>query len=570
MDKEALEVQILNLLRVHAPVKARKLAVMLSKEFGQQIDRKDVNSILYRLKGSSKTTKNDKHDWSIKEAATKKAAKKKPTVPVTPDVPPAVPSITFTPEQQTIIDLDPSNHLLIRGQAGSGKTTVLAARAGRIISATSKGSLLFLTYNSALCAYVKKAFKQAGMKGDIEVHTFHEWTRNAIKSLGYEFKGWVTGKDRSDKLKEFLGEAKDEMGDHRLYDLEKSPHLLDWWGDEIAWLFGQYIQRLDEYSAVERTDRGTAVRLTREDRRYVWPVFEMYVEWLEESQKEDYDNPAGLLLRVLEESNQTFPDALRYDHVMVDEVQDFDKSWLLTVAKVPRISLSLAGDLLQRIYHRSFTWTSVGIQVQGGRSKRLGGSHRTTLEIMEVAKHLLDGDKLTSSEDATPIVMPNKHGDHVKMIVGDNPKHAYDSGYDFVAENFKLMRKTSVAVALPFSRQLYPAQQALAKRKVKASRAKGNTLGNFDGGVVVTTYHQLKGLEFDHVIIMGLHDDQYPGRLLEKVSEEDRDEEAHLMSRVLYMAMTRAKQSVTLVGSTPFCRFFDSVPKEIFDLVVGN
>jgi len=73
------------------------------------------------------------------------------------------------------------------------------------------------------------------------------------------------------------------------------------------------------------------------------------------TRQEDYDNPAGLLLRALEEQGGIFPDALRYDHLMIDEVQDFDKSGLLAAVKVPRVSLSLAGDLAQKIYRRNFT-----------------------------------------------------------------------------------------------------------------------------------------------------------------------------------------------------------------------
>ena len=64
---------------------------------------------------------------------------------------------------------------------------------------------------------------------------------------------------------------------------------------------------------------------------------------------------------------------------------------------------------------------------------------------------------------------------------------------------------------------------------------------------------------------MGLHDAQYPGRVLEKLPEEDRDDESNLMRRVLYVAMTRARQGVTLVGSEPFCRFFDAVPTELLE-----
>lgn len=66
---------------------------------------------------------------------------------------------------------------------------------------------------------------------------------------------------------------------------------------------------------------------------------------------------------------------------------------------------------------------------------------------------------------------------------------------------------------------------------------------------------------------MGLHDSQYPGRLIEKAPEEDQNEELEMAKRVLYVAMTRAKQSVTLVGSDPFCRLFEDVPEEYFEII---
>lgn len=558
MIQATLEVQILNLLSVHSPIKARQLATIFADEFGQHIDRSDVNSILYSLKADGKANINKSYQWSL--------AKNQQAAVATPPSAPAQPTIQFTAEQQAIIDLDPSNHLLIRGQAGSGKTVVLAARAGRILSAMNKGTLLFLTYNSALCAYVKKAFKDAGMKGDIDVKTFHEWTREAVKSLDVEFNGWVNGKTRLGRLQENIKEIQDEMGEHRLFDLKGTPQLSNWWGDEIAWLFGQHITRLSEYLEIERTNRGTAIRVTREDRRYIWPVYEAYAEWLEETGQEDYDNPAGLLLRVLMETGQDLPNELRYDHVMIDEVQDFDKSWMLAAAKIPRISLSLAGDLAQKIYRRSFTWKSVNLNILGGRSRLLSSSHRTTIQIMDVAEYLLVNNDITSSADYSAPVCPVKNGDKVRVVVGDNNRDAYEKGYQYISDQFKRIRTTSVIVALPFSRQLYPAQKALEKKGVKAKLAKGAGLGNFSGGIAVTTYHQLKGLEFDHVVIMGLHDSQYPGRLLDILPAEDQTEEANLMRRILYVAMTRAKQSVTLVGSEPFCRFFDDIPDELFEV----
>lgn len=560
-----LDTQLLKLIQLHAPIKARNLAVILADEFGKHVDRSDVNSALYRMKNESKVVIDDNYQWSLAGQTglsnTKRKAKEIPVI----EAAQAQAEIEFTPEQQAIIDLDPTQHLLIRGQAGSGKTTVLAARAGKILSAMGKGSLLFLTYNTALCAYVKKAFARAGMKHDIDVKTFHDWAKHSAKEIGADFNGWIDEKKRSEQIKRLIKEAEKEIGSHRLFNIEDEPYLLTWWGDEISWLFGQHIMRLDEYLKVGRSNRGTAVRVTQEDKRFVWFVYELYQEWLEETRQEDYDNPAGLLLRTLQEHGNELPDSLRYDHVMVDEVQDFDKSWLLAVVKIPRVSLSLAGDLAQKIYRRNFTWRSVGIQVLGGRSRRLAASHRTTLQIMDVAEYLLKDNDVSESEDYTVPVRPTKSGNKVNRLVANNPKEAYERGYDWIADNYKRLRTTTVAVVLPFTRQLYPAQKSLEKRGLTVKAAKGSSLGNFPGGVVITTFHQLKGLEFDHVVIMGLHDAQYPGRILDNIEEEDRNDEMQLMRRVMYVAMTRAKQSVTLIGSEPFCRFFNSVPQEMFE-----
>jgi superfamily I DNA/RNA helicase len=557
MSREKLQLKIQKLLSTCSPIKARALATILSREFGLHIDRSDVNSALYSMMHEGIVVRDDNYEWSLSTADQNNNI-------TTPSV---EPEIEFTAEQQAIINLDPANHLLIRGQAGSGKTTVLAARAGRILSALNKGSLLFLTYNSALSTYVKTAFAKSGMKSNIDVRTFHDWTKATSESLGYEFKGWVDGKKRSEKICEIIEDAQASLGQHRLYDLKEKSDLLRWWSDEVAWLFGQYITRLDEYLVIERKGRGNSIRLTKEDRTFIWFVYEAYQEWLEEQQQEDYDNPAGLILRCLMEQNTDLPNELRYDHVLVDEVQDFDKSWLLAVVKIPRVSLTLAGDLAQKIYKRNFTWSSVGINVRGSRSRYLSGSHRTTKQVMDVASYLLIGNSITTNDDYVSPILPSKNGEKVKMIICPGAREAYEKGYDYIADSFRQLKTANVAVALPFSKQLYPAREALRSRRLDADTAKGTKLGKLPPGIFITTYHQLKGLEFDHVVILGLHDAQYPGRLLSNIPEEDQSEEEQLMKRVLYVAMTRAKQTVTLVGSKPFCRFFNGVSEDLFTFV---
>lgn len=550
------EIQLLKFINLHQPIKARELAKILSKEFDIHFDRSQINSKLYKLKSENKAKINDKYEWSVSNS-----------VEIPTEAP--TPTISFTEDQQGIIDLDPQGYLLISGQAGSGKTTVLAARASKIKSTYNKGSILFLTYNTALCSYVKKFFKSNKQTQDIEVRTFHDWAKHTTDQLGSSFKKWVTEKERKEQILRLIAESEEELDFHRLYNIESNSLLIDWWSEEIAWLFGQHIVRLDDYMTVPRTNRGVSIKVTNEDKIYIWNVYEGYLEWLEENEFEDYDNPAGIILRSLEQNNMTFPEELKYDHVMVDEVQDFDKSWLLAVVQVARVSLNLAGDLAQKIYKRNFTWKSVGIHVQGGRSRKLKSSHRTTVQIMNVAEYLIKNDQSLLDENATSaLTKPNKNGELVNLLVANSPKDAYDKGYQWIANNFKRIKSTSVAVVVPFSRQIYPAQKTLEKLKTPAKAAKGASLGALSSGIVVTTYHQLKGLEFDHVVILGLHDEQYPSRFLNTLSDtEDIEHELTRLRRTLYMAMTRAKKTVTLVGSIPICRFLQDIPDELFNKI---
>jgi ATP-dependent exoDNAse (exonuclease V) beta subunit len=56
-----------------------------------------------------------------------------------------------------------------------------------------------------------------------------------------------------------------------------------------------------------------------------------------------------------------------------------------------------------------------------------------------------------------------------------------------------------------------------------------------------------------------------PGFYFRIEDSESESEKEQFLRRLVYMAMTRARKSVTLVGSTPFCRFFNDVPPDYIE-----
>ena len=320
---------ITNLLKIHAPIKAIRLCRMIAKDYGD-INKRDINSLLYSMQSRGVVWKNEKYEWSL--GATKKDLISVKNVELSGGTEHGYKSINFSEEQEKAINFELNGNLLIRGQAGSGKTTVLAARAGKCMSVISKGSMLFLTYNTALCRYVYRSFKSLGSKNGLIVTTFHDWVKTTADKLGYYKVSWVDQRERTEQLKSIIKYVLENNVKHRLYDC-KDPEIISWWNDEFAWIFGQGISDYDVYENAERVGRGTAIKLPANDREYIWLVFEKYLDWLDGNGKEDYDNVAGLLNKAIKRNGGYIPDDMRYDHVFLDEVQDFDRSWLAVLSE---------------------------------------------------------------------------------------------------------------------------------------------------------------------------------------------------------------------------------------------
>jgi superfamily I DNA/RNA helicase len=81
---------------------------------------------------------------------------------------------------------------------------------------------------------------------------------------------------------------------------------------------------------------------------------------------------------------------------------------------------------------------------------------------------------------------------------------------------------------------------------VEATRADLTRLRNDDAQLLLATAHGTKGLEFDHVAVIGLDDGRFPSA--RSVAEADEPERAlEEERRLAYVAWTRARRSLTLV-----------------------
>ena len=555
--------EIIQALQTLSRQKARQIAATLTAKTGQRVDKSAVNAVLYKLQNEGIAMVNEAYEWTLTHQNHLKAPDEETQTDQSSD------TIEFvlTDAQAKLAADDKTERLLIRGQAGSGKTTILVQKMLNAIRSNPANRCLYLTYNSALKGHVQSLCSTSDTE-NAGIHSFHQYCKSVQEAIRATSLAWCDAGKKNSALAAIITGTEQRGVEFRLFNLDNDPELLKWWADEVGWIYGQGIFSLTQYVDAVRTGRGKRYSLARDEREHIWDIFEQFDDFLEENDLLDYDNPCGFMLSLIRNGSRDLLNDHRIDHCYVDEVQDFDKSWLMYLSEITTKTLTLAGDVSQKIYRRNFTWRSIfGTDFRGPNGARLEIPFRTTEQIMRVAIHVLQESSCSETDDFSQPRMPSKQGPRVKQLRAQNAVDAYNGGYNYISQMQKEWRGKNNVIVMPFNNQIYVAQKKLKELGVTAQAGKGEQVGLSASGSFVTTFHQTKGLEFDNVVVFGLNDAQFPGRHLKGIDVEDIPDEISTLSRLFYVVLTRAKHSVTLVTSTPTTRFLDNIPTELLDIV---
>lgn len=230
-------------------------------------------------------------------------------------------------------------------------------------------------------------------------------------------------------------------------------------------------------------------------------------------------------------------DVLRYEHIFVDEAQDLSPVELAVVLGTSsrRQSVTLAGDVAQRLhmYNGFSDWRGVlhDLGLDHVEIEPLKLSYRSTHEIIEFSAEVLG--PLRHEEQGQAI----RHGAPVELF---RFAHGGDA-VGFLSEALRDLAtsepRASVAVIARYPEQADVYYRGLANAEVPNLRRIAEQDFPFKPGVDVTDVRQVKGLEFDYVVLLEVSTASYP---------ED-DESRHL----LHIAATRAAHQlwVTTTGT---------------------
>lgn len=232
---------------------------------------------------------------------------------------------------------------------------------------------------------------------------------------------------------------------------------------------------------------------------------------------DDEDDPLLLRLVQLKRGGLITPDGdeFSYQHIAVDEAQDRSalEVKVLTEAAVappgkPELrSITIAGDTAQRlVFDNNFTgWSDLLAQLgQPAIVRPLRLSYRSTAEVMLLAREIL-GPELAPSD---PLVA--RSGEPVELHeFGD-----VGEAVAFLADSLRgLLAREPGASCAVISRHPEQADvyfDGLRRADVPALRRVKRDEFSFQPGVDVTDAAQVKGLEFDYVVMVDVNEAGYP------------------------------------------------------------
>ena len=445
----------------------------------------------------------------------------------------------------------PSGPWMLKGGPGSGKSTValycvrnlIRSRLSTLQFGSEPLRILFTTYTKALTTASRQLLDALGIASSHQEVEVINVDRLAMRHApGHQC---IYGAGNQTWLDVVDAVLKRDAG-------------LKWTPDDAEFLYremnevivGNEIGALETYRTFKRHGMHTGLRPNQ--REQVWRFCR--AAWKELKARERR-LPSHMFHKASESARPT------YDYVFIDEAQDLVPVAIRMCVKLSRDrqNILLTADRNQAIYGSGFSWTRVTEDLEfRGRSKILLRNYRTTQQIMNGIRHLLDADQHADVDTRDDEAF--RHGPRPEL------RFASETGTTALLTEWlgrtlaeERIGSAAVAVLCPAYNDCTRIAAGLANAGLasKAMRGRDFDLG-FDG-IKVTTMHGSKGLEFPIVAVVGLARGRMPWT---NANDTEARDETSKLRRTFFVACSRAMRRLLVVADperpSPFVEKFDS------------
>ncbi|OOE87652.1 DNA helicase IV [Salinivibrio sharmensis] len=466
--------------------------------------------------------------------------------------------------------LTDESHTLVVAGPGSGKTSVLVARAAYLIESgqAKPEQLLLLAFGRDAAEELKTRIKTK-TGHEVNVTTFHGFARQqladhqgqapVISPLASDETAkaaWLTQTLAEQWQQPTTRKRWDKLHQQQTLPLNDNAELTACAHDTRlhTWVWSR-LSRVIQANATKRalTDKLASFEeqaALKDELAVIWPLYQAYKQALKADNAVDFDSLIAQATKLFQQRKFVTP----IQFVMVDEYQDISPARLAmiealchgkadTESQVPRASLFAVGDDWQAIYR--FAGADVGLTTEF--AQRFGDSEICWL--------------------TTCYRYPSTLGNVAQQFIEKNPKQL-SKQLDYARD--KTSAKTPKAIKVITNDKVEKTLASLAKKHAKAEKAvsvmllgrthaiRPDALESWQEAypsltLRYTTAHASKGQEAHYVFILGLDEGVFPAKprslsLGEALLGKNEEPIEHAEERRLfYVALTRAQKQVWLV-----------------------
>ena len=455
-------------------------------------------------------------------------------------------------EQFEAVNVAADEPLLVLGSAGSGKTTVALHRLAKIAfdeqARYPESRMKVIVPEEGLARLSRRLLAPLGLE-KVSVETLDSWAALTARiAFGAKaFKVWEDTPPLVSKFKRHPALRRALAA--RLGVLKSSATTLPRLRKRLAELFTdrRFLEGVVSHSkgdlpltAIDELVRHTMLQIATPLDRELEGVDPERLQTLDGKslQSDTPDELAGTLdledlplLLFLRAQGGNLGAVGRLVHVVLDETEDFSLVELFVVGRLlgDARSCTLAGDEMQQTSTSFAGWPAVlaELGIQDAATCRLQVSYRCPAPITALARHVL------GVQSPTPVPQAGREGAPVGMHHFPDEAQAHLFIGEALRELLEREPHASVAVIASGPEQARAFHRMLADTSWARLVLEGDF--SFEPGVDVTDVDNVKGLEFDYVVVPDATARVYPA------NDEAR--------RRLHIAMTRASHQLWLVSS---------------------
>ena len=486
---------------------------------------------------------------------------------------------TIQKEQNRIIRDENAKVLIIQGSAGSGKTSIALHRVAFLLyrykQELNSRNILILSPNKVFGSYISNVLPELGEENILEM-SFEEMAQDLLgKKLKFQtFAQQVAELLAMDEEEEAAQAAVERIrykatidfvreldaflqkADRDFFqpqDLELGPLKID--ADELDWLYmglsrlpiRQRLQKIatDLIARYKRThQQALSPQLCRELKQRIKGFYPhssaegLYKRFWEEAGKPQFYQKAGknrlefsdvfplLYVKLFYEGSDRAYQSIK--HLLIDEMQDYTPIQYAVVSKIFDCKMTILGDAHQSVNpYSSSSVEKIQPFFQGATAVELCRSYRSTIEITRFAGKIHENKKLIPVE---------RHGEEPQLHACWDDAEQLETILSLIHkwENSSYTTLGIITKSQPEAEELH---EALKNRYPQLQLLSFDS-SSFEEGMIITSAHMAKGLEFDQVIIPNADSSNF---------HNDLD------NSLLYIAATRAmhKLDLTRIGELP-------------------